>query len=125
MAAATEIEIFDGAAQFQGLYKRIWQIRAIGNPDSLNTTSNPMGILTIAVPGVKRGDHIISWGAWPTNGATGSSHYAEILWSWGIIQDDQVKGHYFQAEGSTRDIVELEFGLVVGRPAPWNIEDKT
>jgi len=58
MANATSVVVAkDGREQFQGVFDKVYEVRAMINADSLTTGTNDTD--TIAVPGVALGDMVI------------------------------------------------------------------
>jgi hypothetical protein len=126
MVNAVQEEVFEGRYQFQGVYEKVWLCKGLANPPAVTGGGDQLNFIDFDVAGVKRGDHVISYGAWPSDGVTGSISSSEILWTWVVNENDKVKGLYAIGESAgTRDLVELIFTFVVGRPALWNISDQT
>lgn len=117
MAAATNVKVRRERAQFQGIYSDMWLVTFRQNFDNVNSSSKTKDTETLTIPGIKKGDHVLGWGAWET-GANGTG--GEVMTQWTVINDDTLQGlifYTFVSSGGSRDLAPLNMSVVIARPA--------
>lgn len=107
MADATAVNIVqDGGQQFQGVYSRVWTVRATINVDSLAAGAGDND--AVAVPGVALGDvvHAISLGV----------DQAGVSVTGYVSAANVVTLRFQNGTGAPVDLASTTLRLVVGRP---------
>lgn len=107
MANATAVVVVkDGREQFQGVFDKVFEVRATINPDSLATTVNDAD--TIAVPGVALGDMVLACSLGVSLAGIQATAYVSAA--------NVVTVVFNNITGSTVNLDETTIKLVIGRP---------
>ena len=107
MANATSVVVVkDGREQFQGVFDKVYEVRALINADSLTTGTNDAD--TIAVPGVALGDMVL--------GVSLGVSLAGIQATAYVSAADTVTIVFNNITAGTVNLAETTIKLVIGRP---------
>ena len=107
MANATSVVVVkDGREQFQGVFDKVYEVRATIDVDSLSTGASDTD--TVAVPGVALGDMVIGMSLGVSLAGIQATAY--------ISAADTVTVVFQNTTGSTVNLDSTTIKLVIGRP---------
>ncbi len=109
MAISTD-SLSQGPSSFHGVFGEMWLATATINPASVAAEAS--GTDTVTVPGVKLGDHVISWAP----GVTIDSNLIVQVW---VSANDTVTVMYSNsnaAAGAAIDVASSSWSFLIGRP---------
>jgi len=108
MANATSVVVVkDGREQFQGVFEKVYEVRALINADSLSTGTNDVD--TIAVPGVALGDMVLGCSLGVDVAGMQATAYVSAADTVTIVFNNITAG--------TVNLAETTIKLVIGRPS--------
>lgn len=113
--AASISQSAQGTEQMRGVYKEMWTAKAAVSDQDAIADNDTVVAISLTVPGVALGDHVISWAAdnnlvdgdvvyaFPTLRVTAANTVSLLLWVNAAFNADDLNG--------------AVFSMVLGRPA--------